>query len=307
MPVPMTQRLSLRIALLLCVPPLVWAGNAVVGRLLVGQVPPLLLNALRWALALLVLLPLGWRALRRPAEIWQRRGHLALLGLVGVGSYNALQYMAVHTSTPLNITLISASSPVWMLSIGALFYGVQPRRAQLIGAALSLAGVAVVLSRGSLATLADISLVPGDLLMLVATAAWAVYSWKLSRPPASMQGESRPAWGWAEFLLVQVLFGLAWAGLAAGAEALVDPTPVRWSPQVFAALAFIVIGPSVLAYYCWGRGVAAVGPTTAGFFANLTPVFAALLQLTLLGQAPQWYHLAAFASIVMGILVTSRG
>lgn len=305
-PLPTTERLSLRIAMLLCVPPLVWAGNAVVGRLLVGQVPPLMLNALRWALALLLLLPLGWRALRLPGEIWQRRGHLALLSLVGVGSYNALQYMAVHTSTPLNITLITASAPVWMLAFGAMFYGVRPRGVQLVGAVLSLAGVALVLSRGSLSTLATVSLVPGDLLMLLAIASWAVYSWQLSRPPASMRGEARPAWDWSEFLLVQVLFGLGWATLAAGIEAVIDPAPVLWSRQVFAALVFIAIGPSILAYYCWGRGVAAVGPTTAGFFVNLTPVFAGVLQVMLLGQAPQWYHLVAFALIVAGIFVTAR-
>ena len=51
------------------VPPLLWAGNAVVGRLLVGQVPPLTLNLLRWALAALLLLPLGWRALRNGREL----------------------------------------------------------------------------------------------------------------------------------------------------------------------------------------------------------------------------------------------
>jgi drug/metabolite transporter (DMT)-like permease len=302
----MPPQLSRSTALLLCVPPLMWAGNAVVGRLLVGQVPPITLNAIRWALALLVLLPLGWRALRDPRALWERRGYLALIGLTGVGSYNALQYMAVHTSTPLNITLISASAPVWMLAVGALFYGVRPRGAQLVGAVLSLTGVALVLSRGRPEALASVQLVQGDLLILLATAAWAVYSWKLSRPPASMQAPARPDWNWAEFLLVQVVFGLFWATLAAGVETVVAPEPIHWSASLVAALAFIVVGPSVLAYYCWGAGVARAGPTTAGFFANLTPLFAALLQLALLGQGPQWYHGAAFALIVAGIVVTSR-
>jgi drug/metabolite transporter (DMT)-like permease len=151
-----------------------------------------------------------------------------------------------------------------------------------------------------------VSLVPGDLLMLVAIASWAVYSWMLVRPPPSMRAPERPAWGWAEFLLVQVGFGLAWALLAAGAEALLHPAPVRWSASVFAAIAFVAVGPSILAYYCWGRAVAAVGPATAAFFGNLTPVFAALLSAALLGQTPQWYHLGAFALIAAGIVVTSR-
>lgn len=300
------MKLTPRLVVLLCVPPLMWAGNAVVGRMLVGHAPPLALNALRWALALLLLLPFGWRLLRRPGEVWARRGHLALLGLVGVGSYNALQYLAVQTSTPLNVTLIAASLPVWMLAFGAAFHGVQPRAAQLVGAALSLAGVALVLSRGSLDTLRSVNLVPGDLLMLVAIACWAVYSWMLARPPAAMRPPERPAWDWAEFLLVQVIFGLGWATLAAGAEAVWQPAPVRWSAGVVAAIAFVAIGPSIVAYYCWGKGVAEAGPATAAFFGNLTPVFAALLSAALLGQAPQWYHAAAFVLIAAGIAVTSR-
>lgn len=303
---PATGRLTPGLVLLLCMPPLMWAGNAVVGRMMVGLAPPLALNALRWTLALLLLLPLGWRVFRRPGEVWARRRHLALLGLAGVGSYNALQYVAVQTSTPLNITLIAASSPLWMLAIGALWHGVRPRPVQWVGAGFSLAGVLLVLSRGSVETLRSVSLVPGDLLMLVAIASWAIYSWMLARPPASMQPPQRPAWDWAEFLLVQVCFGLVWATLAAGAEMAGDPVPIRWSAGVVAAIVFIAVGPSIVAYYCWGKGVAAVGPATTAFFGNLTPVFAALLSAALLGQAPHWYHFAAFALIAAGIVVTSR-
>lgn len=302
----MNERLSPRAAMLLTVPPLMWAGNAVVGRLLVGQVPPIALNALRWLLALLVLMPLAWRVWRRPGELRARAGHLAMLGLTGVGCYNALQYMALHTSTPLNLTLIAASAPVWMMAVGALFWHERPHRMQLAGAVLSLAGVALVLSQGRLATLAEVRLLPGDLLMLLATLSWAFYSWMLARPPASMRGEARPRWDWSEFLAVQMVFGLLWAVPAAGLEALVHPLPWHWSGGVAAALAFIVLGPSIAAYYCWGRGLAEAGPSVAIFFANLTPVFAGVMQALLLGQAPRWYHLAAFLLIAAGIAVSSR-
>jgi drug/metabolite transporter (DMT)-like permease len=284
---------------------LLWAGNAVVGRALVGSVPPLALNAMRWWLALALLLPLGWRALREPGAIAARWKHLALLGLVGVGSYNALQYLAVQTSTPLNVTLIAASAPVWMLLTGLLFYGERPGARQIAGAVLSLAGVALVLSRGSVETLRQVTLVPGDLLMLLAIALWSVYSWMLARPPESMRGEQRPAWNWAEFLLVQVLFGTAWATLGAGAEAQLSPAAIAWSPGVVAALVYVAVGPSLIAYRAWGLGVSTVGPAIAAFFSNLTPVFAGVLSAALLGEAPSWYHAAAFALIAAGIVVSS--
>ena len=305
------MQLTPKLALMLSMPPLLWAGNAVVGRLAIGQISPLWLNASRWALALALLLPWGWRVFAsagRRAEIRARWPHLALLGLLGVGAYNALQYMALRTSTPLNVTLIAASLPVWMLAVGALFYGERPRRAQLVGAALSLLGVAVVLARGTPAALLHVQFVPGDLMMLGAIFSWCVYSWQLARPPASMRGAARPDWHWAEFLSLQIAIGLLWATASAGLGEWIQPRPepVVWTPWLVAALLFVAVGPSLIAYRLWGLGVAAAGPAVAAFFGNLTPLFAALLSAALLGEWPRPFHGLAFALIVAGILVSSR-
>lgn len=305
------MRLSPRLALSLTLPPLLWAGNAVVGRLTIASISPLWLNTLRWTIALALLLPLGWRAFATPQrrrQIAQRWPYLALLSLTGVGAYNALQYLALKTSTPLNVTLIAASSPVWALAIGAAVYGERPTRAQGAGAVLSLLGVACVLSRGDPAALLRVHFVAGDLLMLLAVVTWSVYSWLLARPPATMQGAARPDWDWAEFLCIQMAIGLLWAGAGAGLGEWLQPGHggVAWTPAVLAALAYIAIGPSLLAYRLWGLGVAAAGPTIAAFFANLTPLFAALLSAALLGEWPRPYHGLAFALIVAGIVVSSR-
>jgi drug/metabolite transporter (DMT)-like permease len=299
--------LTPRLALLLTLPPLLWAGNAVVGRLAVGTVPPIALNFVRWLLAFMLLWPLGRRALADRAMLAKRWPHLALLGLLGMGSYNALQYLALHSSTPLNVTLISASMPAWMLGFGMLLHGIRPSRREAAGAVLSLAGVALVVARGDPSRLAELKFVTGDLLMLVAIVSWALYSWLLARPPALMRGDQRPDWDWAGFLLVQIAFGLAWSGAAAGVEALVaDDARWHWSPAVPALLLYVAIGPSLVAYRCWGLGVSTVGPAVASFFGNLTPVFAGVLSAALLGEAPRWYHGVAFAFIVGGIWWSTR-
>jgi drug/metabolite transporter (DMT)-like permease len=299
-------RIDARAALLMTLPPLLWAGNAVVGRLTVGSVPPLMLNCLRWALAALILLPFGWKALRDPRAIAVRWKYLLAIGLLGVGSYNSLQYLALVTTTPINVTLIAASMPVWMLAVGALMYGEHPSRQQIAGALLSLAGVMLVIARGDLSTLARVHFVIGDLYVLVAVVAWAFYSWMLARPPASMRGEARPYWDWAAFLLIQVMFGLAGSSIAAGAEAAITHASIHWSGWVVLALVYVAVGPSVIAYRCWGLGVVKAGPALAAFFGNLTPVFAALMSAAALGEAPQWFHAVAFALIVGGIVVSSR-
>ncbi|MFZ2651350.1 MAG: EamA family transporter, partial [Burkholderiaceae bacterium] len=259
----MKNPLTLRLAFLMTLPPLMWAGNAVVGRALVGSVAPMALNALRWWLALALLLPLGWRVWVKPRDITSRWQHLALLGLLGVGSYNALQYLALQTSTPINITLIASSSPVWMLLFGAAFYGERIKGGQWAGALLSLSGVLLVLSRGSIEALLHIRFVTGDLYIVLAIALWALYSWQLARPPEAMRGARRPNWSWAEFLLAQVIFGALWASLAAGAESQVAPLPINWTTGLLGALVFIAIGPSIVAYRCWGLGVAEAGPAVA--------------------------------------------
>jgi drug/metabolite transporter (DMT)-like permease len=306
-----TSPLTPRLALLLTLPPLLWAGNAVIGRLMAGDIPPVLFNALRWVGAGLLLLPLGWRAFAGPvsrAQVVARWQYLALLGLLGVGVYNALQYMALRTSTPLNVTLIASSIPLWMMAVGALAFRVRPTRRDIGAAGLSLLGVAVVLTRGELQALARVQLVAGDVLMLAATACWAGYSWLLARPPPSMRGTERPAWDWSAFLLVQVAFGLAWSGAAAAVEhgVLGGAEPVQWSWSLAAALVYVALCPSVLAYRAWGTGVAGAGPAMAALFSNLTPVFAAVISGAVLGLWPQPYHMVAFTLIVASIAVSAR-
>ena len=299
-------RISARTAVLMTLPPLLWAGNAVVGRLIVGSVPPMSLNFLRWLLASLILLPLGWRALREPRVIAKRWPYLLLIGTLAMGMYNAFQYLALVTTTPLNVTLIAASLPVAMLLVGGLFYGERASARQIGGALLSIAGVLLVIARGDPATLMRVRFVAGDLYVIVAVIAWAWYSWLLARPPAAMRAPARPDWDWAGFLLVQILFGLIGAGAAALAEQALGATPIAWNGWVIAALLFVAIGPGIVAYRCWGLGVARGGPALAAFFANLTPLFAALMSAAVLGETPRWFHALAFVLIVAGIVVSSR-
>ncbi len=294
--------LTLASATLLTIPPLLWAGNAITGRLMAGSVPPMTLNFLRWALAFVLLLPLAAWVLRPGSSLWLHWRRYALLGLLGVGLYNSLQYLALKTSTPINVTLVAASMPVFMLGIGTLFFGQRIRRRQLLGAGLSILGVLVVLSRGDWGVLLSVRLVPGDVYILLATLSWAFYSWLLAKPsndPPDIRAD------WAAFLLAQMVFGLVWSGAFAGAEWALTDTKINWGWPVFAALLYVAVGPAIVAYRCWGAGVRQVGPTVAGFFANLTPLFAALFSALILGEAPHAYHAVAFALIVGGIVVSS--
>ncbi len=306
---PNALRLSPTTALLLLIPPLMWAGNAVVGRLAAPWIPPITFNFVRWTLAFVLLAPLAAWVLRRGSGLWPAWRRFALLGLLGVGLYNTLQYLALQTSTPVNVTLVASSMPVWMLLVGRLLFAAPVRRTALLGAAFSLTGVLVVLTQGQLARLLQMQLVPGDAWMLVAALVWACYSWLLTRreEPEAIRND------WAAFLLAQMVFGLLWSSLFSSAEWLwiaqtpdtLLPQAIAWSWPLAGVLVFAALGPSLLAYRCWGAGVQRAGPTVAAFFSNLTPLFAAILSAAFLGEPPRLYHGVAFALIVAGIVVSS--
>ena len=280
-----------------------WAGNAITGRVLVasGAVSPITLSTVRWGLAALLLLPLGWRVFAPSSALWHNKKRFLLLGLFGVGSYNALLYLALETSTAINVTLIGASMPIWMLFVGAVFYQTKPRLLQAVGAVISLFGVAIVLTRGDLSALLSMQIVLGDFFIMLATITWALYSWMLTRPGSSNERQ----WPWAQFLMAQIFAGLLWTGFFDGFEIAAGQAYLDLNFWTASLILFVAIGPSLISYRCWGLGVNGAGPTVAAFFANFIPLFTAIFSAAILGEPPQLFHGLAFALIVTGIWVSS--
>jgi len=293
------MRLGPSTAALLALPPLFWAGNAVVARMLVGDVPPVALSLARWMIALALLLPFAWRSTMRHRAAFVRHWRILLaIGPLGVGAYNTLQYIALQTSTPMATSLIASSSPVFILALGALVFGERTRSAQWAGAALSVAGVVLVMARGDPANLAQLAFVPGDLIMLVANLTWTLYTWLLRR--------HRPDLPFAPLLLVQMAIGVAAIAPFAVLEAALSPARIEWSGGAVAAMLYMAVAPSLAAYWCWDLGIRRVGAVIPVYFANLTPVFAAVLSMWLLADSPRVYHVAALALIIGGIHLASR-
>lgn len=284
----------------LTLPPLFWATNAVLGRLVAGQIGPLVLNTMRWVVAGLILLPFALRPLWAHRQVLRARWRmLALMGFLGIGAYNSLQYLGLQTSTPLNITLISSSGPVFIVVLGALFFREPMTPRQIGGGLLSMLGVLAVLVRGEPAALVDFRFNAGDLYMLLATVCWSFYTWLLRRhrPPELSQ--------W-ELLLVQIVCGVLIFLPLTVFEVWLGILPTRWDGE--AALVFVYVGlfPALASYICWDRGVARVGAQLPVFFTNLTPLFTAILAAPLLGETPHSYHLVGLVLIIAGIWLARR-
>jgi drug/metabolite transporter (DMT)-like permease len=280
-----------------------WAANAVLGRFVADQIGPMLFNFIRWAIVLVLLLPLAPWLFRRGSGLWVHRRRLAILAFFSVAAYNSLQYLALHSSSPINVTLIAASMPVWIILIGAMFFDTPATGRKLMGAAASIAGVIVVLTGGQIDTIVSFEFRVGDLLILVAIMGWSIYSWLLTRTDLPDRIRS----DWAALLLAQVVYGLMFSGMFTAAEAVFWPQPVQPSWTLAVILLAVAIGPSILAFRAWGESVRRFGPTLAGFCANLAPLFTAMLSTLFLGEHPQLHHLAAFTLIAGGIWLSSIG
>jgi drug/metabolite transporter (DMT)-like permease len=295
----MNRRLTASTAALLLAPPLLWAGNAVVARALVGDFPPLALSFARWALALLLILPFAIGGLR---EAWPRlRGQWLLLtgiSALGVSCYNSLQYLALQTSTAVNATLIGASGPIVTLLVGAVFFRSPVRRLQWLGAALSMVGVLLVIARGDPMNLARLQLDRGDLVMLIATLAWSVYTWLLRT--------RRPDLPATPFLTLQIALGALMILPFAVLEYFWTGSTAAPTTTNLFALLYVALLPSLVAYFCWDRGVAMAGAVLPMYFVNLTPVFAGLLSYFILGEAIGLHHLVGGLLIIAGIHLASR-
>src|SRR5689334_12724032 len=163
--------------LLLSITALCWAGNAIVGRLAAGHIPPVTLSFLRWSFAFLLVLPFAWKHL---AQDWPAiRGRLGLmvtLSITGIGAFNTLQYWALEHTQALNTLLLQSAGPLVVAVWSLLLLGVRLTLAQAAGVLLSMAGVLVILLHGDLTTLSNIEFNRGDLIFIVALAIFGIYS-----------------------------------------------------------------------------------------------------------------------------------
>lgn len=281
--------------LLVSLAPLFWSGNFVLGRALHESIPPIALSFWRWAVALLILLPIVLGRVGELAGALRRHwAILSLLGLLGVANFNTFVYIGLQTTTATNAVLLVSTTPVLILALSYFLLGQSVRPVQVLGVLLSLSGVGAIVTAGEPTVIADLALNSGDLWILGAVASWALYSVCLRWRPQGMDA--------LMFLTATVATGLVpllplylW-DLARGSSLSIDAVTIG-------AVGYVALFPSVLAYVFWNRGVADLGANRTGQFLHLMPVFGTLLSMLLLGERLAMYHIAGIGLIGAGILL----
>lgn len=283
--------------LLLTITALCWAGNAIVGRLAAGHIPPVTLSFLRWSAAFLIILPFAWKHLVRDwSAIRGRLGTMVVLSLTGISAFNTLQYWALEHTQALNTLLLQSAGPLFVAVWSLILLGVRLTLAQAGGIILSLIGVLVILLRGDLGSLGHIEFNEGDIIFTVALVIFGLYSvLSLKRPK---------------------IHGLSFVGFTFGCGALcliplwiweITSRPVmRFDTPNLLTLFYVAVFPSTLAYLCFNRGVQLIGANRAAPFFHVVPVFGSVMAMVFLGERPQIFHLVGFALVLTGVFVASR-
>ena len=287
-----------RAYLLLTLTALCWGANAVFGRLAVGEISPMALVSLRWLGALGLLVVFAHAQVRRDWPVLRARlPFVAAMGAIGFTVFNALFYLAAHWTTAINIGIIQGSIPVFVLIGAFAAYRTRVAGLQVAGVLVAMLGVALVAAGGDLARLASLALNFGDLLMIAACVLYAGYTLGLSRrPPVSPLSLFT---GMAAAAFVTSL-PLALAEAALGRFQW--PTPAGWL-----ILGLVTLFPSFLAQISFIQGVALIGPSRAGVFVNLVPVFASILALLILQEPFRLFHAVALALVLGGIWLSEHG
>lgn len=277
---------------------LFWAGNAVVARGVVGEIPPLALSFWRWALAFTLLLPFGLpRVLRQWQVVRQRWRSLLALAAFSVGAFNTLLYLSAQTTTAVNITLFNSTIPVVVALLAWIILGDRVRPLQALGILLALLGMLVIVAKGHWQTLANLEFQPGDLIMIAAVSSWGLFSVLLRRQAVPLDPLA--------FLTVQVGLGvLVILPFYILELALSGGFTLR--PGLVPPFLYVAIFPGILAYAFWNFGVHRVGPSKAAMFMYLNPVFAAFLARFFLGEELTAFHLVGGGLILAGLYLTTR-
>ncbi len=282
---------------LLALTALFWSGNFVVSRGMHAEIPPIALAFWRWALALLILSMFALRHLWvERALVRQNAGFIIVQGILGVAGFNTLTYLAIQSTTAINAVLVNSCIPVLIGLVSWVMYREVMSLRQCCGVVLSLSGVFLIIAEGQLNHLLHVQFNKGDLLVLLAALVWAVYSANLKRYPKDLHPfafQSGIVIVGLFFLFPFYLYELKTRG------------GFVLTVNVAAAVLYVALFASVLAFIFWNRAVRTVGANKAGPFIHLMPVFSTVLAVFFLDEKLYSYHFQGILLIFTGIVMTT--
>ncbi|MFC3851397.1 DMT family transporter [Salinispirillum marinum] len=284
---------------LLAATTLFWGGNFVLGRAVAADIPPIALAWWRWVLAMAVIMPFAAHGLWQVrAVLWQHKGYLLLVSVLSVSVFNTFVYLGLQTSTATNALLLLSSGPVMILIFSWALFGERVSTQQVLGILLSLVGVVVIVTEGHpLALQVLLQGGTGNLWILAAVIAWALYSVLLRKRPAELNG--------TVFFALTAVVGWIVLSPFFFYEHFVQERIMVFNTTALISVGYVGFFASVLAFLFWNRGIQMLGANRASNSIHLIPVWGLVLASIFLGERLVGFHWLGMGLIIAGILLAS--
>lgn len=282
---------------LLLVANLLWAGNIIVGRVIVSNVPVITLSLLRWTGAFAVCIGFAWPHLKKDWPLLRAHWKLMLLlAATGIAFFNTAAYIGLAGTTALNVLLMQSALPLVVTVWGFLLFGERPTWWQSIAVMISMAGVSMVAAHGSIEALLTLQFGKADLWVMASVLIYGIYIVALRGRP-----DIHPLSFMATMSALGVIMVAPFAAWEFSLGARVAPLWSAW-----AGIAYMAIFPSFVSYLFFNRAVTLMGAARAGHSTHLIPIFGTVMAVLFLGETFHLYHLGAVILIGGGILLAQR-
>ncbi|WLR57275.1 DMT family transporter [Mesobacillus subterraneus] len=221
---------------------------------------------------------------------------LLFLALTGVIGFNLLIYWALNYTTAINATLLNSTNPLFIFLLSALLIGEKMELKYWVSMGISMVGVLIVITHGSVERMLALQFNSGDLIMVLAVILWSLYSINIKKISGKLP--SLVIFGFTlalGFLVMIPAVAIELAFVPAGEVNLAE-----WS-----ALLYIGIFPSICSFLFWNRAVAIIGPSKASISLNLIPVFGTVAAFFILGEVIDIPQIIGGCLVFIGVCITS--
>lgn len=285
--------------LLLALVPACFAFNPVSGRALTETFGPATLTLVRWSLSGLAI---GVFAFMRSGERWKAPfSHLlwlAFLAALGMGFCSVAAYVASRTTEATNIGLIYGCASAFIAAWEIVARRQSASASLIVGISVCLLGALLIITKGHPDAIASLHFNPGDLWATAGMMVFVGYTVAMRGAPARLTPMS-------QFAVMSVGASIAVLPFAASEIVsagfpILDARAVPW-------IAVVVLATGIGAYLGYNVSLTLNGPVLTGAALTLTPAFAAVEAIALIGEKLRWYHAVAILLVVVGLVLISRG
>ena len=270
-----------------------WAGNTIAGRLSAGEISPMVIVFLRWAIVASLLFIFKYKKIVQ--SFYLLKGKILWLfcmGALGYTGFNSLFYISAHYTSAINLGIIQGIMPAIILMGSVIFFKEKTNLIQVLGLILTFFGVLILVSKGELQTLLLLTLNHGDLIMFFSCFLYSGFTLGLRKKPNI-----------DPFVLMFLFSIVALISSLLGLWIEYQFNLIKWPNHnnEILLIIYIALVPSLISQMFFIRGVELIGADKAGLFINLVPLFSAFLGVIILKEHLQFFHLSSLLIILFGI------